>query len=213
MLWTFVAAMLVPFPHRAVGGLAVSLVFWLVFFAALASVYAILRCLARLWGPPGATVRLVATGISTPTLLLLLVATGAVLVLIVANTTGLEVDMFAVFVVGVTPMNLAGPVNLLRRWRPLSGAPLLHRATSGEVLWAWDGLGWPMVMANWNPHDAVGLIKLMSESARLSAAVALMLSMHGRPPAARDEILPHCVGWFLLALDNIIYGWYASAWA
>ena len=111
---------------------------------------------------------------------------------------------FDAAVLVLIPINLAGPFYAARRvYRS-------HLLATGEILWAWLGVLWSMLLANWHPHNADGVLLLISDGARLTLVMAVLLALYGTRPSRPGPVWAHHLGWAILECDVIVWAWYAT---
>ncbi len=128
-------------------------------------------------------------------------------VLLLVLPYGSRADPFFIVVLGITPLNLIGPLHAALRLRRVK------RLVAGEVLWAWLGLVWSVLLVeSWRPHatSTTGLLRLMAQFCRMSLIVALLLILYGPRPAPKQSEWGQLLGWALMECNVMVWGWYAS---
>jgi hypothetical protein len=133
-----------------------------------------------------------------------ILALGTVMVSLAVLPFILELDLFEIIVLGLTPVNLSGP--FYAAWRLRRG----WRLASGEVLWAWVGLVWSVPHWDFHPYDGTGVLNLMAQYCRMSLVLVLLLAQYGPRPRPDQSVWAHRMGWILMECDVIVCGWYAS---
>lgn len=110
---------------------------------------------------------------------------------------------------GLTSLNLAGPFYVaVRLWY---GKPLV----AGEILWAWMGGAWMMLLTDRSSHSSHGGVirmELTAHCARLTLVLVVLLVLYGTRPARPGPVWPHYLGWGLAESDSVAWGWDASSY-
>lgn len=182
-----IAAVLTPFPFEALLFLAFAAIVW--------SPFALFAFgIGRL--PDG----------ERHPLIVLVVAVLGLFVFLVflAKPSTREIGPLYAALIGLTLLNLIGPLYAAGR---LGQRRYL---LAGEILWAWQGVVCTMlpVLA---PHDPSGQVFLVSQFARLTVVLASLLALYGvRPTRPGSSSWGHYVGWTLLEINAMTWGW--SAW-
>jgi hypothetical protein len=135
---------------------------------------------------------------------LVLVSTGGLALTMGHETFHHEFIPLEVVIFGVTPLNLMGPFLVARRLRQR------RRPAAGELLWAWLGLVWSVLLSSWFPHGARDVLDLMGQFARMSLILCVLLAQYGHRPAPQESRWAHYTGWALMECNILIWGWYAT---
>jgi hypothetical protein len=115
--------------------------------------------------------------------------------------------LFSWFTACLTPINLAGPLLAIRQyWNK-------ERLFSGQILWAWMGLAWLVLLEipvfRYSHGPWIFKLEVFVEFARLTAVLALLLAVYGKRPSPPDPVWLHRIGWAVAESDAIAWGWYA----
>ena len=110
----------------------------------------------------------------------------------------------------LTPVNLTGPIYAAwRLWRDKS-------VLAGEILWAWMGLQWVVLLVCPELHrmhvGGSNTLEILVDFARVTSALAVFLALYGKRPVKPEPRWPHHLGWAVAECDVIAWGWYASSW-
>jgi hypothetical protein len=132
-------------------------------------------------------------------------ALGTVVVSLVELPFVSDLDLFKIVVLALTPLNFIGPFQLV--WRQRRGL----RLVTGEILWAWMGLVWSVLLWDFHPHNRTDMLILLAQYSRISLVVVLLLVRYGPRPQPCQLQWAHHIGWILTECDVIVCGWYASA--
>lgn len=191
-----------PFPRRAISTLSSVIPVWIACLLATIPGWRMVRRIDELRLRNRLLLKLPESAIIVAVSLSVLAGLIAAVIIIVYSN--MELDAFALCVITVIPLNLAGPpYTALRYW---DGKGLLI----GELLWAWLGLVWSLLLANWKSHNLVEQLCLAAELTRLTIAVTVVLTLYGRRPMPGSDVTAHRLGWVLLSFDVILLGWYAK---
>ena len=115
-----------------------------------------------------------------------------------------DFDALEIVVFGLTPLNLMGPFHVARRLRQD------RQTAAGEVLWAWLGLVWSVLLWTWHSHRSAEVLDLMAQFSRMSVIVAVLLAHYACRPIPSQSRWAHHAGWALMECDAVVWGWYTA---
>jgi hypothetical protein len=100
--------------------------------------------------------------------------------------------LLAVFL-ALTSTNLAGPIRAIGQFSRRG------ELFAGEILWAWLGVAWIVLLIYGTQSKLVGLMIL-------SMSLAIGVAVFGLHPQGRDGAWANHVGWVLLAVNIAFHG-------